>query len=230
MRLRNGRDASRGLQNHHNFSEKHIQFSRGEPQAPRNRKRNKPGLFSPAARTTTAKDVVNGERASPEENQGEGERRKREGKLVASIAGKPVVQVHFPDRNRQIDADGECRSPGEESDQNEQAANKFGQGGQVGSPAGQSQAGYKLHVVMEPSEDLVIAVSDHDGAQREAHGEESDWLQTIEVAQRVPSGERRPRLSQEKRILKYLFRESLTTRKHTQLLCFTTSRRPTHTS
>jgi hypothetical protein len=31
----------------------------------------------------------------------------------------------------------------------------------------------------------VVPVSDHDSAQREAHGEESEGLQTIEVAQRV---------------------------------------------
>jgi hypothetical protein len=38
---------------------------------------------------------------------------------------------------------------------------------------------------MESSENLVIAVSDHDSAKREPHGEESEGLQTIEVAQRV---------------------------------------------
>ena len=148
--------------------------------------------------------MINGEGASSEENQAEGERRKGEGKLVTSVAGEPIVQVHFPDRNHQIDADGECRSSGEESDQNEQSANKFGKGGQVGGPARQSQAGDKLHVVMEPSEDLVISVSDHDGTQREAHGEESEWLQTIEVAQGFLRKEELD-YRKMKRIPKYLF-------------------------
>jgi len=173
--------------------------------------RARPSLFPSAARTASAKDVINGEGASSEENQAEGERRKGEGKLVTSVAGEPIVQVHFPDRNHQIDADGECRRPGEESNQNEQASKKFGKGGQVSGPTGQSQAGYELYVVMEPSEDFVIAVSDHDGAQREAHGEESEWLQTIEVAQRGSSEDREARVSQQNRIPKYGFTELVTT-------------------
>jgi hypothetical protein len=57
---------------------------------------------------------------------------------------------------------------------------------------------------MESSEDLVIAVSDHDGTQREAHGEESEWLQTIEVAQGFLRKEELD-YRKMKRIPKYLF-------------------------
>jgi hypothetical protein len=57
---------------------------------------------------------------------------------------------------------------------------------------------------MESSEDLVIAVSDHDSAKREPHGEESEWLQTIEVAQGFLRKEELD-YRKMKRIPKYLF-------------------------
>jgi hypothetical protein len=64
---------------------------------------------------------------------------------------------------------------------------------------------------MEPTEDLVVPVSDHDSAQREAHGEESEWLQTIEVAQGFLRKEELD-YRKMKRIPKYLFGKSLTTK------------------
>jgi len=73
-------------------------------------------------------------------------------------------------------------------------------------------------------------VSDHDSAKRDPHGEESEGLQTIEVAQRIPPDEENLDYRKMKRIPKYLFGESLTTRRHTLLQCFMTSHRPARLS
>ncbi len=41
---------------------------------------------------------------------------------------------------------------------------------------------------MKSAEDLVVSVADHNGAQGQTHAEESERLQTIEVAQRFLRG------------------------------------------
>jgi hypothetical protein len=45
-------------------------------------------------------------------------------------------------------------------------------------------------MVVESAEDFVISVADHDGAEGEAHDEEREGLQAVEVAQTRSSGER----------------------------------------
>ena len=99
------------------------------------------------------------------------------------------MKMYFGDGDGEIDADGESSDAGEEADQHEQAAKEFGEGREVGGPAGQSEAGDELYVVVKSAEDLVISVDDHDGAQGETHDEKRQGLQTIEVAHVVSSGE-----------------------------------------
>ena len=106
------------------------------------------------------------------------------------------MKVYFGDGNGEIDADGESSDAGKEPDQHEQAAKEFGEGREVGGPAGQSEAGDELYVVVKSAEDFLISVADHDGAQGETHDEQCQRLQTIEVAQVVSSGRRNHRLQQ----------------------------------
>ena len=65
------------------------------------------------------------------------------------------MKVNFGDGNGEIDADGESSDAGKESDQHEQAAKEFGEGRQVGGPAGQSEAGDELYVVVKSAENGV---------------------------------------------------------------------------
>ena len=74
-------------------------------------------------------------------------------------------------------------------------AEKFGEGRNVTQPCRQAQAGDDLSVVVQASKNFVITVSDHDGAQGQAHDQKSKRLQAIEIAQGVPP-ERRNRLPQ----------------------------------
>jgi hypothetical protein len=41
-----------------------------------------------------------------------------------------------------------------------------------------------VHVIMQVTKQILITVCQHDGAQREAHDNEGEWLRAIEVAQR----------------------------------------------
>ncbi len=91
--------------------------------------------------------------------------------------------MHLPDGDRQVDADREGGGAGEESRQDQQPAQKLGEGGDVAQPSRQAQSGDHLRMMVQASKNLVVAVDDHDGAQGQAHEEKSKRLQAIEIAQ-----------------------------------------------
>jgi len=127
--------------------------------------------------------VVEGDRAGAEEDQSEGQRGCGQGELESVIAGQAIVQVHFPDRDHEVHADGESRDPGKESRQYAQAAQEFREGRNVAHPMGQTKACHEVGVVMQAAENFVIAVDDHDRAQGKTHDKKRKWLQAFRVAQ-----------------------------------------------
>jgi hypothetical protein len=135
--------------------------------------------------------VVEGDGAAAEEDEGEGESGHGEGKFVSAVAHQAVVKVNLGDGDGQIDANGESGRTGEQTEQDEQAAKEFGEGGEVGGPARETEGGDEVGVVVKSAEDLVVSVADHDSAKSEAHDEEREGLQAIEVAQVVPPAERK---------------------------------------
>lgn len=141
------------------------------------------------AGATASEDVVYGDGACAEKDEREGKGGQRQRELDTVIPGEAVVPMHFPDGHDHVDADGESGEAGEESGQDEQSAKEFGEGGQVGGPCGESQAGDELGVMMESAKDFVIAMDDHNGPQGQTHEQQSERLQTIKVAHEVPPGE-----------------------------------------
>ena len=87
--------------------------------------------------------------------------------------------MHFCDCYTEVDADSKGSGTSEESDQNQQSTKEFSEGGQISGPGWQAQAGDKLGMVMESAKNLVISMTDHDGAKSESHEEERERLQTI---------------------------------------------------
>jgi len=139
-------------------------------------------------------DVVEGDGACAEEDEGEGQGGQGEGGFIS--ADQAAVDVIFGDGDGEIDADSECRDAGEEAEQDEQGAKEFGEGGDVGGPGGETEAGNKLGVVVESAENFVVSVEEHDEAQGEAHDEEGEGLQAVEVAHVVPPAKEGLRLQQ----------------------------------
>lgn len=133
--------------------------------------------------------------ACTEEDETEGKGSEREREFVTPIAHQSVMKVDFGDGDGQIDANGKSREAGEQADQHKDAAKKFGKGGKICGPAGEPEAGDELNMVVESTENFMVSVSDHDGAQGKAHDKESQGLQAIKVAQ-VASGRRTNRLQQ----------------------------------
>jgi hypothetical protein len=131
-------------------------------------------------------DVIEGDRPAAEKDQGKGESRKGEGKFVSVLAHQSVVEVNFGDGNAEIETDGKTGDAGEQADEYQQAAKEFGEGGEVSGPGGKSQADDELHVMVKASEDFVISVAKHNGAQGKAHDKEGEGLQAIEVVQGNP--------------------------------------------
>jgi hypothetical protein len=99
------------------------------------------------------------------------------------------MEVNFGDGHGHIDANGKSGGAGKQADEDEDTAEKFGKGGKVGAPGGQTQAGDELNVVGKSAEDLVVTVCGHDGAQGEPHNEKSEGLQAIKVTQVISSEE-----------------------------------------
>jgi hypothetical protein len=100
-------------------------------------------------------------------------------------AQQSIVQVRLPDRNDEVDTHGEGGDTRKESRQDEDSAHKLGEGGDITQPHRDTQAGHPLRRVVQVSEHLVSAMSGHDGAERKAHHEKGERLQTIEIAQEV---------------------------------------------
>ncbi len=132
--------------------------------------------------------MVEGDRASAEEDQAKGKGGESQGEFVAVVAHQSIVQVDFGDGDRQIDADGEGSGAGEQADKHEQAAKELGKGGEISRPGREAETGDELNVVVKSAENLVISMADHDGAESEAHDEERERLQAIKVAQVVLRG------------------------------------------
>jgi hypothetical protein len=140
-------------------------------------------LFSTGTRSSAAENVVQSDGAGAEEDQSKSQRGRRQGELHSVIAGQPIVQVHFPDRDDEIYADGESRDAGKESRQDEQAAEEFREGRNIAQPVGETETGHEVGVVMQASENFVVAMHDHNGAEGEAHEKKREWLQAFRVAQ-----------------------------------------------
>jgi hypothetical protein len=113
--------------------------------------------------------MVQRDGAGAEENKSKSKSSDGKGELEAAIAGQAIVQMHFPNGDREIDADGEGGSAGKETGQDQQSTEKLREGGKVSCPGWQTQAAYELGVMMKASENFVISVRDHDGAERDAH-------------------------------------------------------------
>jgi len=108
-----------------------------------------------------------------------------------------MVEMHFGDSDRQIDADGEGGEASKQADQNEQAPKKFGEGREIGAPGGQTEAGDEFSVMMKAAENLLISVADHDCAKGKTHDEKRERLQPIKIAQEIPPEERKIDYSRE---------------------------------
>lgn len=141
-----------------------------------------------AATSAASENVVQRNRAAAKKDEGEGERCRRQGELVSGVVGpseQPVVQVRFPDGDAEVNADHEGGDASEESPQDQDSAEKLGEGGNICQPRGDAEAGHPLRGVMESSKYFVIAVRSHDGTQSDAHDEKGERLQAIEIAQGI---------------------------------------------
>jgi hypothetical protein len=141
--------------------------------------------------------VVKGDWPGAEKNQGECQSGQSQRKFVAAIAHQSLVEMHFGDGDRQIDADSKGRKASKQADQNEQAPKKFGEGREISAPCWQAEAGDELSMMMKAAENLLVSVADHDCAKDETHDQKRERLQTIKIAQEIPPGERRIDYSRE---------------------------------
>jgi hypothetical protein len=135
--------------------------------------------------------MVESDGAAAEEDEGECEGGQCQGEFVSAGAHQSVVEVDLGDGDGQIDEDGESSYTSEQAEEDEQSAKKLCEGGEVGSPARESEAGDEVGVVVKSAEKVVISVAEHDSAQGEAHDKKRQGLQAVEVAQVVPPSERR---------------------------------------
>jgi hypothetical protein len=142
-------------------------------------------LFSAGTRSSATEDVVQGDRAGAEEDQGKSQRGCGQGELESVIARQTIVQVHLPDCDAEVDADGESRDPGKESRQDAQAAQEFREGRNVAHPVGQTETRDEVGVLMQTAENIVIAVDHHDRAQGKTHDKKRKGLQAFRVAQKA---------------------------------------------
>jgi hypothetical protein len=136
-------------------------------------------------------DVVEGDGATAEKNEGESKGGESEGEFVSTVTGQSVVEVHFGNGDGEIDADGKGGDASEEAEQNEQPAEELREGGEISRPARKSEAGDQVRVVVKATENLVVTVDEHDGTQGETHEKEREGLQAIEVAHVIPPAERK---------------------------------------
>jgi hypothetical protein len=127
--------------------------------------------------------VVDGDGSGSEEDQSKSQRGCGKGELISMIARQAIMQVHLPDRDAKVNANGERGDAGEKASQEKYSAEEFGERGNVTRPGGQAEAGDKFGVVMQASENFVSAVHDHNGTQGKSHDKKRKWLQTFEVAQ-----------------------------------------------
>jgi hypothetical protein len=127
--------------------------------------------------------MVQGDGAGAKENKRKSECGHGKRKLESAIASQAIVQMHFPNGDRKIDANGEGGNTRKEAGKDEQSTEELREGGKIGHPGGQTEAAYELGVMMKASENFVVAVRDHDGAESKAQYQKCERLQTIQVAQ-----------------------------------------------
>ncbi len=132
-----------------------------------------------------------------EKNQAEGQSCERHRKLVTALPHQSVVEVDLGDGDGKIDADRKSGDSGEQTDQHQDTAKEFGKCGKISGPAGETEAGDELNVVMKSTENFEISVASHDGAQGQTHYQKGEGLQAIEVTQMISSGRRIHRLQEE---------------------------------
>jgi hypothetical protein len=132
--------------------------------------------------------VIEGNGAAPEEDEGKREGGEGQGEFVSAITHQSIVEVYFRDGDGHVDADGKRRHTSKQAQQDEQAAKELGEGGEIRCPGWQSEAGDKLSMLVESTENLMVSVVYDDCAQSQAHDEECERLQTIEEAHVVPPG------------------------------------------
>ena len=116
--------------------------------------------------------MVEGNGAGAEEDKGESQGGQPEREFGCAGAHQSVVDVDFGDGDAKVYADGKGGNASEQAQQDEQAAKEFGEGGEVGGPSREPEAGDKLSMVVKSAENLVVSVVEHDGAQGEAHDKE----------------------------------------------------------
>ncbi len=92
------------------------------------------------------------------------------------------MKMNLGDGDAEIDADSKSGGASEQADQDKDAAEELGEGGEISRPAGKAEAFDELNVMVKAAENFVISVADHDGADGETHDEKCQRLQTIEVA------------------------------------------------
>ena len=135
------------------------------------------------ARSSAAEDMIEGDGTASKEDQGKCKRGDGKRKFIAVVAGESIVPVHFPDCDDQVDQQDEGGGACEESRQNQNAAQKLGEGRDIAQPCGPAKAGDELRMVVQASKDLMVAVGDHDHSQGQTHHHKSKGLQAIKVAQ-----------------------------------------------
>jgi hypothetical protein len=145
--------------------------------------------------------VVEGDGAPAEKDKGERKGGQGQSEAVSVVRDEPVMRGYLPDSDAHINANGESSYTGKQAKHHEQAAEEFGEGGEVRAPGGQAKAADQLNMVVQSAENLVVTIVNHDRAQSQAHDEKSERLQTIQEAQASSSGKRQHRLqhSEERR-------------------------------
>ena len=133
---------------------------------------------SPSTRESAAaaEHVVEGNGAGAEKDQCECDCCGCHGKLIPGAIGRaqqPTVQMHFPDCDAEINARGSRGRTGEESDDKKQPAEELRECRDIAEPGGKSHAANGVREAVQPTENLVIAMSGHDGAERHTHHEKS---------------------------------------------------------
>ena len=102
------------------------------------------------------------------------------------------MKMNLPDGHRQVDADRKRSRTSEESRDDQQSTEQFRERRHIPKPGRESHSSDHVSEVLQATENLVISVNSHDGAQGEAHYEKCERLKTIEVTQTdPPSGRNR---------------------------------------
>ena len=158
---------------------------------PRVEEKLRGSAFGRTTAAAAAQDMVDGNRTTSKKDQGKGEGEDGEGKFKARAVGcadQAVVPMSFPDSDEHINGNGAGGDSGEEPGQDEQSAQEFGERRNVAEPVREAKRMDEINVVVQPAEDIVISVHDHDCANCQAHDEQAEGLQAVEVAQGFSSG------------------------------------------